>query len=269
MTEFESLHTFITKLTNTQGTNAKIEFVKNNATEQIKRFLAWYFDTSKVTGIASKKWDKIEVEEDIFSSLGGLTFWDLIDYIDNHNTGRDEDVSMLKKWALYNVKDNEQLTFKNIFTKNLVLGIDAKGINKAFANLVPTFDVMLADKYLDLDEKTLNKVTNHGTREFVLQEKLDGCVSEDTIVITDIGALPIKYVVEDNLGNQVLSYNENTNQLELKNIENRMSKEDNKQWYEIELENGDILKITENDLLLTNNGYKRVDELTCEDFILC
>jgi DNA ligase-1 len=52
--------------------------------------------------------------------------------------------------------------------KDLKLGINAKGINKVWKDLIPQFNVMLADKYFEKQQKVKNK-------EFIITQKLDGC----------------------------------------------------------------------------------------------
>ena len=50
--------------------------------------------------------------------------------------------------------------------------------------------------------------------------KIDGCFSGDTLVLTNIGNIPIKDIVNNKLKLKVISYNENTKQLEEKKIIN-------------------------------------------------
>ena len=47
------------------------------------------------------------------------------------------------------VYEEEVDLLKAIITKNLPIGIDAKTINKVIPNLIPEFNVMLANKYFD------------------------------------------------------------------------------------------------------------------------
>lgn len=50
--------------------------------------------------------------------------------------------------------------------------------------------------------------------------KIDGCFSGDTLVLTNIGNIPIRDIVNNKLKLKVISYNENTKQLEEKKITN-------------------------------------------------
>lgn len=166
-------------LCNTQGTNAKQDFVKKykDNLEFIKS-LKFLLRTDNPTGISSKKYDKWE-EVSMFDDENvpnlKTTLDDLFDYLEVNNTGRDTDIrwvhSFVDSWSEC---DEDKEFLRKIICKDYPIGIDIKGVNKAIPNLIPTWDVMLADKFLDLDEKALMKISKNGTRKFVLQEKLDG-----------------------------------------------------------------------------------------------
>lgn len=166
-------------LCNTQGTNAKQDFVKKykDNLEFIKS-LKFLLSTDNPTGISSKKYDKWEevsmFDDENVSNLKAILD-NLFDYLEVNNTGRDTDIrwvhSFVDSWSEC---DEDKEFLRKIICKDYPIGIDIKGVNKAIPNLIPTWDVMLADKFLDLDEKALNRISKNGTRKFVLQEKLDG-----------------------------------------------------------------------------------------------
>ena len=166
-------------LCNTQGTNAKQSFVKNLVNnEEFIQSLKFLLRTDNPTGISSKKYDKWEDDlmfGNAFTPNMKGTLSELFDYLEINNTGRDADIrwvhSFVDSWSECE-EDKEFL--RKIVCKDYPIGIDIKGVNKAIPNLIPTWDVMLADKFLDLDEKALNRISKNGTRKFVLQEKLDG-----------------------------------------------------------------------------------------------
>lgn len=137
--------------------------------KEIKDILYFLYNKYIVTGISEKKilrlkssfisTDEIKDEYNIFK---------LLDYIKIHNTGSDEDLKEVLKCIIYN-KDYAQLIIK-LITKDLKLGIQASTLNKVFGdNFIPTFDVMLAQKYFDDPDKLLPDGT-----EFILTTKLDG-----------------------------------------------------------------------------------------------
>jgi hypothetical protein len=101
--------------------------------------------------------------------------------------------------------------------------------------------------------------------------KWDGCIHEDTIVLTNAGDMTIKEVVkrcqwDDNLmvmGKELgspLQYDH------MVHILAGMSQEGEKAWVEIELEDGSKLKMTEDHEVHTSNrGWVKAGELTEED----
>lgn len=120
-------------------------------------------------------------------------------------------------------------------------------------------------KFFDINDIHADKI-NWESKKLKCETK---CVSADTIVETENGLKTIKEVVEGH-DKMVLSVNDETGELEFKEIENRWFKDDpNSEWYEVETESGKKLKITGNDMLkLTNGAYRKVDKLKIGDEII-
>ena len=100
------------------------------------------------------------------------------------------------------------------------------------------------------------------------QPKLDGCVSGDTLIETNIGQVKILDIVEKNIQCEVKTYNELTKTTEFKPILNRMKNgvdinEPQIQWYKITLDDGRVIKITGNHLVYLPKlkCWRRADEL--------
>lgn len=167
---------------NISSTNEKKAFLQSIVDEDFKNFLKWLFDSSIISGLSDKKINKV-VQYDIFDDFTTCdikNIFDVFRYLQFHKTGTDEDIKTIQWYRNQICKNDEEVEFFNrVATKNVVIGIDTKLINSVWNGLIPTFDVMLADKFLDLDEKALNRISNNRNREFVLQEKLDGvrCVA--------------------------------------------------------------------------------------------
>lgn len=174
---FKQITKALKELSGISSNLQKIEWLKNHNDEDLKDVFKWYFDSSKVTGIAEKKWDK-DIQNgflgDTFTTCDMKTIQDVFRYLDCHHTGTDDNLNYLKylmNWICST--DEEEECFKKLICKNYPMGVDYKTINKVYPNLIPSYEVMLADKYLDLNENKKNKLFTKG-RTFCIQEKLDG-----------------------------------------------------------------------------------------------
>ena len=134
--------------------------------EDIKRYLKIAFDPYTVYGISTKKLHK-EVAG-IYTVDSGDVFG-LFDYLAIHNTGRDEDIlvcrATLNAVSEYDLESSYIL--EKLICKDLSIGVDSKQINQAISNLIPRFDVQLANRYFDAPEKVEGKY-------FAITEKIDG-----------------------------------------------------------------------------------------------
>lgn len=96
---------------------------------------------------------------------------------------------------------------------------------------------------------------------------VDECLHPDTIITMADDSK--KYIKDIKIGDLVKTYNEELNIIEIKEVDfvyQNLSK--NQQMFEIELENGKILKLTGNHKIYTSNGWCRTDMLNIEDEIL-
>ena len=117
---------------------------------------------------------------------------------------------------------------------------------------------MLAKKYEDYKEDLKFPVFS--------QPKLDGCLHEDTLVLTRSGNKKIKNMIA---GDEVLTYNLHTSAGEWKNVtavmKNGVDRREpaKKQWYKVTTENGGQLILTGNHRVWVNNlrCWRRADEL--------
>lgn len=68
---------------------------------------------------------------------------------------------------------DEQAWYKRVLSRKLEIGITQKGVNKAYEDFIPVYDVMLAEKVEDVtlkDKRTIASLPD----AFVLQYKIDG-----------------------------------------------------------------------------------------------
>lgn len=96
---------------------------------------------------------------------------------------------------------------------------------------------------------------------------IDECLHPDTLITMHDDS--VKHIKDIQIGDFVKTYNEEEKIIEIKEVEyvyHNLSK--NEQMYELEFENGNVLKITGNHKVYTINGWKRVDELNDNDDVL-
>lgn len=130
--------------------------------QTIRYFLDFVFNPFVITGISTKKFERALT----MHTPGVVSVHQLMEYLRQNNTGRDEDLLVVKS-ALNGLPDIYKDLLKDVITKQLVLGIDAKSINAAIPNFIPTFNVQLANRYFDAPEKVEGK-------SFAITEKIDG-----------------------------------------------------------------------------------------------
>jgi DNA ligase-1 len=119
-----------------------------------------------VFGISTKKLNKI-VGGTVINCIESV--FDLFDYLENHNTGSDADISICQE-VLNIVSTNDReagAILEALICKDLSIGCDAKTINKEIPDLIPTLSVQLANKYFD-------KPTYVEGKTFAITTKIDG-----------------------------------------------------------------------------------------------
>lgn len=129
--------------------------------DNVVRFL---FNDFFVTGLAMKKINKKVESKSSFEKTNVL---DVIDYLEEHSTGKDEDIEFIQSF-LKDIDDEDVQTFmKQLFTKTYKCGITVKSVNKAFGkNIIPEFNCQLAHPYSKYEHKV--------NGPFFITQKLDG-----------------------------------------------------------------------------------------------
>ena len=94
----------------------------------------------------------------------------------------------------------------------------------------------------------------------------DHCLTGDTLVMTESGSLPISDLVGTE--GKVWSYNTETGEVELKPYHDCRMTQEKAEIYEIETEDGRIIRCTEDHPILTERGYVMVCELLPSDRII-
>ncbi|MBR4589855.1 MAG: hypothetical protein IKO36_04245 [Bacteroidaceae bacterium] len=166
-----------------------------------------------------------------------------------------------------------QEILKAVLAKKLTIGISRENFLNATGVESEELNKFLVSLAFSLDKvKGVNPID--GT--YLASRKLDGCVTGDTIIQTKEGTRTIKEIVEKKLPVEVLSYNVDTKQTEYKkvigyskNLED-ISESKETEWFEIETEDGRILKVTGNHPVYIPklHCYRRVDELNGDEEVL-
>lgn len=98
--------------------------------------------------------------------------------------------------------------------------------------------------------------------------KWDGCIHPDTLIVTNKGVIPIIDIIQSSESYQVLQYNFTTNKNEMGEIQLSKTTDNNKNWVEVHLENGDILRTTsDHKFYTTNRGWVEAQNLIESDDI--
>ena len=134
--------------------------------EVIQKYLKINYDPYTVYGISTKKLTKKVRVPDFFHAR---TVFELFDYLTEHNTGTDLDVAACQEILYVASELDVQLEYilMDLICKDLSTGVDSKTINAVMPGLIPTFNVMLAEKFFDKPERVEG-------REFAITTKIDG-----------------------------------------------------------------------------------------------
>lgn len=144
---------------------------KNKDNQMLKDVLYFVYNPFIVTGLSSKKINK-DLSNMVITKIPVVNdpkfdITCIFDYLLDHNTGRDEDIAYVQHYLRFLSSENREI-YKQIFTKELKLGITAKTINKVWKDFIPEFNVMLAEKYWDrMDELEKEKP------DIIITQKLD------------------------------------------------------------------------------------------------
>lgn len=146
--------------------------IANKHNDLFKKCLRFLLDKNIITGISNSKISKVNINTTQDKATQRLnSFEDVMNYLEVHNTGRDEDIANVKSF-LYNkenftLDDEEFMFYVQMITKKYKLGVDAKTVNKCIPNLIPTWEVQLGSSY--------DKLKLKNGEWFSLSQKLNGC----------------------------------------------------------------------------------------------
>lgn len=154
---------------NTSSLNEKQRILRENKdNELLKKCLVFLLDGNTVTGISTKKIDKMTISKaENYATFEPKNFSEVIDYLKSHNTGTDVDVATIRKFICNNSKSEAECQFyEEMVTKKFRLGADAKLVNKAIPGLIEEFNVQLGT--------SIEKVKLKGNELIFLSRKCNG-----------------------------------------------------------------------------------------------
>ena len=158
------------KIKNTSSNNEKQGILEQNKNDELlKEILYFVYNPYFRTGLSNKKIKKKIAPTEyrlLLQPDNSITY--IFNYLKDHNTGTDQDIAHVQ-WYIRNYSEGCPEIVEEILTQNLKIGMTAKSINKVWNNLIPEFNVMLADKYWE----KIDKLEQEKPRILVTQ-KLDG-----------------------------------------------------------------------------------------------
>ena len=151
------------QIKNTSSINDKKAIIAaNQGNELFKKCLIFLLDDNIVTGLSAKK-----ISKDVRKSEYILpTFEDVMQYLKNHNTGTDDDVSMIQAFIREQPEEYHEF-YAEIVTKKYRLGCDKKVVNSVIPKLIPTWDIQQAYPISDKNRPKDGEL-------FFLSQKLNG-----------------------------------------------------------------------------------------------
>ena len=160
----------IKKIRETSSSKEKQGILESNKNDELlKKILEFVYNPYFKTGLSSKKINKKLPQTEyrlLLDQANSITY--IFKYLKEHNTGTDQDISQVQ-WYIRNYSEGETDLVKEILTQTLKIGMTAKSINKVWKDLIPEFDVMLAEKYWEKIDKL-----EQDKPEIIITQKLDG-----------------------------------------------------------------------------------------------
>ena len=104
------------------------------------------------------------------------------------------------------------------------------------------------------------------TLKFTGSTKIHGCVHSDTLITLADGSY--EKIKDISVGTSILSFNENTNEVEFDIVNDLIVQNLEKQWVELKFDNGVALKCTIDHPILTTVGWIEANNLTEEHIFI-
>ena len=158
----EEIIKIINQLREESSTNGKLKILKDNSdNELLKKVLYYTYNPFMKYGVTEKV--LIPTNEE----FNNIELFQLLDLLSNSNINDSLRKTVNSFLGSIQFKEEQEL-YKCMLLKDLKIGCNSKTINKVWKNLIPSFNVMLAESYFKQKENYING------REFVISTKLDG-----------------------------------------------------------------------------------------------
>lgn len=156
----ENVINIINQLRSESSTNGKIAILKANSdNELLQKVLEYTYNPFKKYGMSEKTINPIN------NASFTTNIFKLLDILSESNIN--DSLKATTNSFIGSFNQEEQELYKCMLLKDLKIGVNSKTINKVWKDLIPSFNVMLADKYFEKQQKVKGK-------EFIITQKLDG-----------------------------------------------------------------------------------------------
>ena len=159
------LREFIDQMQATSSSLDKVKILKQQS-EFIQKVLEYTYNPFKQYHVTSKTCIK---NSDLCGSGMSLDLFELLDKLNTREVTGHDAIKLVNRFASNYPRTDSSLIY-NIIDKDLKIRTGAKVINKAFPNLIPEFNVALAQNY----EPKLASFGENVTEKWYASRKLDG-----------------------------------------------------------------------------------------------
>jgi DNA ligase-1 len=255
MTELKLLQKVVDELNATNSTNDKKDILsKYKDNEFIKKVLFYTYNPTFQYYVTPDNLEK-NYADDLGTLYQFNDLFEMLDILRKREVTGHKAINSVNDFC-YRFEDYKDLIYK-IIGKDLEIRMGDSLINKVIPGLIPSFDVALAANMEDVKIDFV-KDTWYSSR------KLDGvrCLA----VVDEKGNVSLwsrqgnEFETLQKVKDEIVKLN-----LKDKVLDGEICLIEN--FYEFELENGEILRLREYDTVKTSNGVKLAKDCTVDDFI--
>jgi len=199
------LREFIDQMQATSSSLEKVEILKNQP-EFIQKVLEYTYNPFKQYHVTGKTCIK---NNDLCGHGLALDLFELLDKLNTREVTGHDAIKLVNRFATNYPRTDSELIY-NIIDKDLKIRTGAKVINKAFPNLIPEFNVALAQNY----EPKLASFGENVNETWYASRKLDGvrCLA----IVDEVG----KCTLYSRMGKEFTTLNKVKEGIEATNITN-------------------------------------------------